>query len=208
MIAINFDPIARPTWPAWRDLRQHYRCHLSYRVGLEAAGTADAGFSRPDAPVHLVGCAIGRSVRGIRSVAKSMHLKLHSVKLESLPYDFQAAFRSVAQEQAQVLLVLSSPFFAPQRSRIANFAIEHRLPAISRCKSGPGKAVAGRLERSWRHRDLACAGSSSSWRARRCVDRRAAGASYARNRRKAWRSRIRPSRGPAATHKIHGPLMG
>jgi putative tryptophan/tyrosine transport system substrate-binding protein len=62
--------------------------------------------------------------------ANLQHLDVRSVKLENPPYDFDAAFRSLAEGSPQMLLVLSSPFFTPQRSHIADLAIQQRLPTM------------------------------------------------------------------------------
>jgi putative tryptophan/tyrosine transport system substrate-binding protein len=62
--------------------------------------------------------------------ANLLHLDVRSVKLENQPYDFDAAFRKLAEGSPQMLLVLSSPFFTPQRSHIAELAIQQRLPAM------------------------------------------------------------------------------
>jgi putative ABC transport system substrate-binding protein len=67
--------------------------------------------------------------------AKSLHLELRPLKLETAPYDFTAAFRTIAQDGAQMLLVLSSPFFAEHRRQLAELAIEHRLPSMFLFKS-------------------------------------------------------------------------
>ncbi len=62
--------------------------------------------------------------------ANLLHLDFRSVKLENPPYDFDAAFRSLAEGSPQMLLVLSSPFFTPHRSHIADLAIQQRLPTM------------------------------------------------------------------------------
>jgi putative ABC transport system substrate-binding protein len=62
--------------------------------------------------------------------AKSLRLELHVLKLENPPYDFTAAFQTIAGAGAQMLLVLSSPLFSLYRSQLAKLAIEHRLPAM------------------------------------------------------------------------------
>jgi len=67
--------------------------------------------------------------------AKSLHLELRAVTLEKPPYDFAAAFRTIAQDGAQMLLVLSSPFFAEHRRQLAELAIQHRLPSMFIFKS-------------------------------------------------------------------------
>ena len=62
--------------------------------------------------------------------ARSLRLDVQSLKLENPPYDFDAAFRSLAEGSPQMLLVLSSPFFTPHRSHIAELAIQQRLPTM------------------------------------------------------------------------------
>jgi putative ABC transport system substrate-binding protein len=67
--------------------------------------------------------------------AKSLNLELRTLKLDNPPYDFAAAFRTIAQGGAQMLLVLSSPFFAEHRRQLAELAIQHRLPSMFIFKS-------------------------------------------------------------------------
>ena len=67
--------------------------------------------------------------------AKSLGLNVQSLKLENPPYDFDAAFRSLAQGSSQMLLVLSSQFFALSRAHIAELAIQQRLPTMFIFKS-------------------------------------------------------------------------
>jgi putative ABC transport system substrate-binding protein len=62
--------------------------------------------------------------------AKALNVELQSVKLENPPYDFAAAFASAAAGGAQMVLVFSSAHFTPQRARIAELAIAHRLPSM------------------------------------------------------------------------------
>jgi putative tryptophan/tyrosine transport system substrate-binding protein len=67
--------------------------------------------------------------------ARSIPLELRPLKLEKPPYDFGAAFRTMAQGGAQMVLVLSSPFFVERRPEVAALAIEHRLPTMFVFKS-------------------------------------------------------------------------
>jgi putative ABC transport system substrate-binding protein len=62
--------------------------------------------------------------------AQLLGLQLRALKLENPPYDFDAAFRAIVQDQAQMLHVLSIPQFSAQRARIAQLAIQHRLPTM------------------------------------------------------------------------------
>ena len=66
----------------------------------------------------------------IERAVQSMRLSLRSLKLENPPYDFDGAFRTGVQGEAQMLHVLSSPAFNPQRAHIAELAIRHRLPTM------------------------------------------------------------------------------
>jgi putative tryptophan/tyrosine transport system substrate-binding protein len=44
--------------------------------------------------------------------ARSLRLDVRSLKMENPPYDFDVAFRTLAESSPQMLLVLSSPFFS------------------------------------------------------------------------------------------------
>jgi putative ABC transport system substrate-binding protein len=63
-------------------------------------------------------------------LAKSLRLEVGSLKLERPPYDFDAAFRTLADGRPNMLLVLSSPFFAQSNRHIAELAILYRIPAM------------------------------------------------------------------------------
>lgn len=67
--------------------------------------------------------------------ARSLRLDVRSLKLEKPPYDFDAAFPSLAEGSPQMLLVLSSRFFTLSRSRIEELAIRQRLPTMFIFKS-------------------------------------------------------------------------
>ena len=67
--------------------------------------------------------------------AKSLGLDVQSLKLENPPYDFDAAFRSLAAGSPQMLLVLSSLYFGLYRAHIAELAIQQRLPTMFIFKS-------------------------------------------------------------------------
>jgi len=62
--------------------------------------------------------------------AKSLPLELRSLRLERPPYNFDAAFQMLTQDATQMVLVLSTPFFAVQRAHIVELATRHRLPTM------------------------------------------------------------------------------
>jgi putative tryptophan/tyrosine transport system substrate-binding protein len=89
------------------------------------------------------------------AAARSLRMEVHGYKFERSPYDLDAAFRAVAESSVQMLLVESSPLFAPYGRRIAELAIEYRLPTMFIVRSyvdrgglmsyGPDRVAALRL---------------------------------------------------------------
>ena len=62
--------------------------------------------------------------------AQKNRLAMKSIKLTSPPYDFEKAFRAANEGGVQILLVLSSPLFAPHSKEIADLAMRYRLPTM------------------------------------------------------------------------------
>ena len=62
--------------------------------------------------------------------ARRLGLEVISCRLENPPYDIDAAFRGMSEAGANMLLVLSSPFFGRHRDRIVELAIRQRLPSM------------------------------------------------------------------------------
>jgi ABC-type uncharacterized transport system substrate-binding protein len=62
--------------------------------------------------------------------AKSLNLQIRGHKLETPPYNFDAAFRSIVAGGAQMVLVQSSPHFIPHQVQIGELAKAHRLPTM------------------------------------------------------------------------------
>jgi putative tryptophan/tyrosine transport system substrate-binding protein len=67
--------------------------------------------------------------------ARSHSLELRSLKLENPPYDFPTAFRDLADGGAQMVVILSSPYFVEHRPQVAALAIQYRLPSMYRFRS-------------------------------------------------------------------------
>jgi putative ABC transport system substrate-binding protein len=62
--------------------------------------------------------------------AKLLGLAVRSLKMGQPPYDIEGAFRSMADAGADMLLVLSGPFFARYRQEIVDLALRQRLPSM------------------------------------------------------------------------------
>jgi putative tryptophan/tyrosine transport system substrate-binding protein len=130
--AINYDPIARG-----------YVASLA-RPGGNITGLFYQQAELAAKKVELLTQAVpGRTSLGIlwdalvsdefeaaQRAGNALRLELHALKLENPPYNFTAAFQTIGQSGAQMLLVLSSPLFALHHREIAKLAIDHRLPAM------------------------------------------------------------------------------
>jgi len=62
--------------------------------------------------------------------AQKNRLAMKSIKLTSPPYDFEKAFRAAKENSVQILLVLSSPLFAPHNKEIVDLAMRYQLPTM------------------------------------------------------------------------------
>jgi putative ABC transport system substrate-binding protein len=132
MIATNFDPfaagyvksLARPGGNVTGlFLRQQELAEKQTELLLEAfPDRAQLGILCDSISVSQATAAERR--------AKTFGLQVHSLKLDNPPYDFDAAFRTLAEASSKMLLVLSSPHFTTSRSQIAELAITYRLPTM------------------------------------------------------------------------------
>ena len=134
MLANNYDPFARGyvkslVQPGGNITGLFYRAPELAVKKLELLTEA---FPERRRVAILLDSASADELSAIERAAPSMRLSLLPLKLENPPYDFDAAFRTVVHGEAQALQVLSSPFFTPQRKRIADLAIAHRLPTMFR----------------------------------------------------------------------------
>jgi putative ABC transport system substrate-binding protein len=131
-IAINYDPIARGYVPSIA--RPGGNITGVFLRQLELAGKqvellVQAFPDRPRMAVFFDGLSADQ-FSAAEQTATSLNLHIQPLRLENPPYDFEAVFRNAKSETAQVVLVLSSPFFIPHTARIGQLAIEHRLPTM------------------------------------------------------------------------------
>jgi putative ABC transport system substrate-binding protein len=132
MIAVNFDPLARG-----------YITSLT-RPGGNITGLVFQQLELAQKQVELLTQAFpGKTQLAIlfdgqsadqfgaaERAAKALNLQVQAIRLENPPYDVEAAFRGAISGGAQMVLVLSSPLFLPQRNRIAELTSAHRLPSM------------------------------------------------------------------------------
>ena len=70
-------------------------------------------------------------LKDIEITARSLGVRLQPVEVENPTYDFESAFKVLAQGRAGALLLLASPVFHRERQRIADLAVKNRLPTMA-----------------------------------------------------------------------------
>jgi ABC-type uncharacterized transport system substrate-binding protein len=65
-----------------------------------------------------------------RTVAEKLNPPLVSLELRDPPYDYALAFAGTDGTRGDALLAMTSPFFFRDRARLADLALQHRLPSV------------------------------------------------------------------------------
>jgi putative ABC transport system substrate-binding protein len=78
----------------------------------------------------------------LQEAAQTLKFNVVSLELGALPHDLEGAFKTASRERADAVLILGSPVFFPDRKRLAELALRHRLPTSFQ---RPAYAVAGGL---------------------------------------------------------------
>jgi putative ABC transport system substrate-binding protein len=71
-----------------------------------------------------------QQLRAVEAAARALKVTLHKVEARDRD-EIERAFKAVVKERTRALHVLNDPVFSGQRARIAELAVEQRLPAIS-----------------------------------------------------------------------------
>jgi putative ABC transport system substrate-binding protein len=69
-------------------------------------------------------------LQAAQTAAQRLRVRVYPLEMRNPPYDFESAFRTVMQERPGALLGLASPILFRERSRVADLALKHGLPAI------------------------------------------------------------------------------
>jgi putative tryptophan/tyrosine transport system substrate-binding protein len=132
ILAVNFDPIERGyvsslSHPGGNITGVFYRQPELAGKQLELLTQAFPNASR----LGIVWDALSADqFAAAEQIAQAQRLAIQSLKLEKPPYDFAAAFQRLAEGRAQMVLVLSSPFFTEYRPQVTSAALAHRLPTM------------------------------------------------------------------------------
>jgi putative ABC transport system substrate-binding protein len=83
-----------------------------------------AMFVNDQFPLHAVVRA------NVEPAARGLGVTLIPIQVRA-PEDFDAAFATVARERIDALFIVGEPMIGAQRERIAQLALDHRMPAVS-----------------------------------------------------------------------------
>ena len=131
-VAVNFDPLARG-----------YVASIA-RPGGNITGVVFQQLELAQKQVELLAQAFPERNRlavlfdaqsidqfnAAERAAKLLTLQIQPLKLENPPYDLNAAFRQAQMGAAQIVLVLSSPWFIHHMPKIIEIATANRLPTM------------------------------------------------------------------------------
>jgi putative ABC transport system substrate-binding protein len=99
------------------------RKELEMLISAVPAANRIAVLWNPDVPSHVP------SVKALEEAARVLRLRLTFIPVRA-SQELEGAFARIAQERGQAVLVLSSADFIAERQRIAELAIQHRLPSM------------------------------------------------------------------------------
>jgi putative ABC transport system substrate-binding protein len=96
----------------------------------------------PDSPWHRL------AVKNVQARSASLGIQLQAVEARR-PDSLESAFRAMAAERAQAVLILADPMLFAQRQRLAELALAQRLPVMGNVL---GFAESGSLMSYWADR--------------------------------------------------------
>jgi hypothetical protein len=68
--------------------------------------------------------------KAIKESAERFHLQLAGVELREHPYDYERALLQAPETYRGFLIVMTSPYFAIDRNRLAEFALRKRIGSM------------------------------------------------------------------------------
>ncbi len=73
----------------------------------------------------------GNAFKDYEAAARSLKIQLQSLEVRSSNPDFERAFRAAAKGRVNALITVRNPVLIDNRNRIAELAIQNRMPSMS-----------------------------------------------------------------------------
>jgi putative ABC transport system substrate-binding protein len=137
VVAVNYDPIGRGygatlAHPGGNVTGIYFRSPELVGKQLGLLTEMVPGATRV---AVLWGAEVQDEFDAAQLAAPLLGLQIEPLKLGDPPYDFEAAFRTIAERGAPMALILSTPYFVPHRQEVAGLTIRYGLPALFRFRS-------------------------------------------------------------------------
>jgi putative ABC transport system substrate-binding protein len=132
MVAVDFDPVRRGYATSLArpgaNITGVYLNHIELTgKRLDLLKQTVPGMTR----VIVFGDAVSADqIDGAATAAQSLKLPIKLVELRNPPYDYAAALEAAHPRPGDALQFLTSPFFFGDRNRLAELALERRLPSM------------------------------------------------------------------------------
>jgi putative tryptophan/tyrosine transport system substrate-binding protein len=68
--------------------------------------------------------------RAAQEAGRAVGLRLAGAELRELPYDYEGGLAQAPADHRNALIVMNSPIFFRDRERLAQFALQHRIPSM------------------------------------------------------------------------------
>jgi putative ABC transport system substrate-binding protein len=132
MIAIDYDPLARGYVTSLARPSGNVTGVFFQQIELAAKRIQlikDTFSDRPGATMFWDRLSADQW-QAAQNTAATLGLRLFGVELREPPYDYERALNQAPADHRGILIVATSPFFFRDRSRLADFAFQHRIASM------------------------------------------------------------------------------
>jgi putative tryptophan/tyrosine transport system substrate-binding protein len=132
MIAIDYDPLARGYVTSLARPSGNVTGVVFQQIELAAKRIQLIKDGFPDRPAATMfwDKVSADQWDAARSTAARLGLRLSGIELRESPYDYEAALDQAPLDHRGMLIVPTSPSFFRDRARLADFALQHRIPSM------------------------------------------------------------------------------
>jgi putative tryptophan/tyrosine transport system substrate-binding protein len=132
MIAIDYDPFARGYVTSLAHPTGNVTGIFFQQIELSAKRLEIAKELIPGLQSAAVFWDVGSAdqLRSLKNAGQNLGVSLVDVDMGDPPYNYEAAWRRVPAEFRDMLILTTSGIFFRDRQQIADFIVEHRIPAM------------------------------------------------------------------------------
>jgi putative tryptophan/tyrosine transport system substrate-binding protein len=132
MIALDYDPFARGYVTSLAHPSGNVTGIFSQQIELSAKRLEIAKELIPGLQSGAVLWDVGSAdqFQSLKNAGQNLGINLFAVEMGDPPYNYEAAWKQVPPESRRMLILPTSGIFFRDRQQIADFTLEHRIPAM------------------------------------------------------------------------------